>query len=72
MSCYLRHLGDVLAAAGIPDTRDSRRRVHAMVQEVTVEHDCPAVWRRVKAALAEDAERERLIAGLRERWTRDR
>ena len=71
MSCYLRHLGDVLAAAAIPDTRESRRRVHAMVQEITGEHDCPAVWRRVKSALAETAERELLIAGLRERWPHD-
>jgi hypothetical protein len=71
MSCYLRHLGDVLAAAGITDTRESRRRVHAMVQEITGEDRCPAVWRRLKSALAENAERELLIAGLRERWTRD-
>jgi hypothetical protein len=70
MSCYPRHLSEVLAAAGIPDTRESRRRVHAMVQEITGEHDCLSVWRRVKAALAENAERELLIAGLRERWPR--
>ena len=70
MSCYLRHLGDVLADAGIPDTRESRRRVHAMIQEITGEQDCPLVWRRVKAALGEHAERELLVAGLRERWPR--
>ena len=70
MSCYLRHLSEVLAAAGIPDTRESRRRVHTMIQEITGEHDCLPVWRRVKAALAENAERELLIAGLRERWPR--
>jgi hypothetical protein len=45
MSCYLRHLSEVLAAAGIPDTRESRRRVHAMIQEITGEHDCPAACR---------------------------
>jgi len=70
MSCYLRHLGEVLAAAGIPDTRENRRRVHAMIQEITGEQNCPLVWRRVKAALGEHAERELLIAGLRERWLR--
>jgi len=70
MSCYLRHLSEVLAAAGIPDTRESRRRVHVMIQEITGEHDCLSVWRRVKAALAENAERELLIVGLRERWPR--
>ena len=70
MSCYLQHLGEVLAAAGIPETGESRRRVHAMIQEITGEQDCPLVWRRVKAALGEDAERELLIAGLRERRLR--
>ena len=70
MSCYLRHLSEVLAATGIPDTRESRRRVHAIIQEITGEHDCLPVWRRVKAALAENAERDLLIAGLRERWLR--
>ena len=70
MSCYVHHLGEVLAAAGIPDSRESRRRVHAIIQEITGEHDCLPVWRRVKAALAENAERDLLIAGLRERWPR--
>ena len=70
MSCYVRHLGDVFATAGIPDTRESRRWVHAMVQEITGEQDCPRIWRRAKAALASDAEREILIATLRERWQR--
>ena len=70
MSCYVRHLGEVLAAAGIPDTRESRRRVHSIVQEITGEQDCPRVWRRAKAALASDTERERLVAALRERWQR--
>jgi len=70
MSCYIRHLGEVLAAAGIPDTRESHRRVHAMVQEITGEQQCLSVWRRLKAALAEDGERELLIAGLRQRWLR--
>ena len=45
--------------------------MHAMVQAITGEYRCPAVWRRVRSALAENAERELLIAGLRERWTRD-
>ena len=70
MSCYLRHLGDILAAAGVPDTREGRRRAHAMIREITGERDCPLVWRRVKAALGGDAERELLVAGLRERWLR--
>jgi hypothetical protein len=70
MSCYLRHLGEVLAAAGIPDTRDSRRRAHAMIQEITGEQDCPRVWLRVKAALAEDGGPGVLVAALRERRLR--
>ena len=70
MSCYLRHLGEVLAAGGILDTRESRRRVHVMIQEITGEQNCPLVWRRVKAALGEHTEREFVIAGRGARWLR--
>ena len=70
MSCYLRHLGEVLAAAGVPDSGESHPRVHAMIQEITGEQDCPLVWRRVKGALGEHTKRELLISGLRERWLR--
>jgi hypothetical protein len=61
---------DVLAAAGIPDAAESRRRAHAMIQQITGEQDCPRIWLRVKAALAEDGGPELLIAALRERRLR--
>ncbi len=70
MSCYVRHLGEVLADAGVPDAPEERRRVHAIVQQITGERDCPQVWRWVKAALADRAERELFVAALRERWLR--
>ena len=41
MSCYLRHLDDVLLAAGIRLTKEDRPRIHAIIQEITGEEDCP-------------------------------
>lgn len=70
MSCYMRHLGNVLAAAGIADTRENRRQAHALLQDLTREQDCPRVWSRLKALLAEEGGAPSLAGALRERWPR--
>jgi len=54
VSRYLRHLEDVLLAAGVRHTRESRAHIHAVVQKMTGESDCPRVWRRVRAMLIRD------------------
>ena len=41
MSCYVRHLGELLADAGVPDAPEERRRVHAILQQITGERHCP-------------------------------
>lgn len=68
MSCYLRHLDDVLLAAGIRATREDRPRIHAIIQEITGEEDCPKVWRAVKARLPRDDTWEEFVSQLRTRW----
>ena len=68
MSCYLRHLEDVLLAARVRHTRENRWRIHAVIQEMTGESDCPRVWRRVSAMLIREDSWERFVAELRERW----
>ncbi len=70
MSCYLRHLEDVLPAAGIRRTGENRGRIHAVIQEMTGERGCPRVWRRVKAMLTREDGRERFGAELGERRRR--
>ena len=68
MSCYLRHLDDILLAAGIRLTKENRPRVHALIQEITGEEDCPRVWRSVSASLVREDTWEEFVSQLRARW----
>lgn len=68
MSCYLRHLEDVLLAAGIRHTRDNRQRIHALVKGIVGEEDCPRVWKRLRWTLVREDSWERFVADLRQQW----
>jgi len=72
MSCYFRHLADILAEAGIDldevkadkaKKKELDERIHALVG---VEYkDCPPTWKKVKEMLADDTEREKVIEALK-------
>jgi len=50
MSCYFRHLKDILSEAGIEVTPGNKRQLDQAIHdavEVTYK-DCPATWRRLK------------------------
>jgi len=66
MSCYLRHLNDVLREAGIDPKKMDRKEVDQAVHRVVgVEHKhCPDAWKAVKARL--DSDREDFIRRLAE------
>lgn len=68
MTCYLRHLGAILAEVGIADTKANRERVHHRIHVhlSKVGDDCPVIWREVKVRLADEASRKGLIAALRD------
>ena len=72
MSCYTRHLDGLLREAGIEPTKPNRRRVdvmlRVMLRRLTGEDDCPQVWRRVKALVADPCGREELASKLRDGW----
>ena len=68
MSCYLRHLDDILLAAGIRLTRENRPRIHTLIQEITGEEDCLRVWRSVNVRLLRDDTWEEFVSQLRIRW----
>jgi len=68
MSCYLRHLDDVLLAAGIRLTHDNRATIHAIIQAITGKKDCPQVWRAAKTLLAREDTWEEFVCQLRARW----
>ena len=59
MSCYLRHLKDVLAEAGIEATSENKRQIDkALHGAVGIAYkDCPATWRRLKQDILADKEK---------------
>ena len=60
MSCYFRHLKDILDVAGIEVTASNKKELdQAFHQAVGVTYkDCPATWKRLKQELPGD-ERKR-------------
>jgi hypothetical protein len=68
MSCYLRHLREVLAEAGIEVTPANRKQVDAIMHRfvgVTYK-DCSATWRTLKFEVLADAnKRKELVDYLR-------
>lgn len=68
MSCYLRHLDDVLLAAGIQATKENRPHIHALIQQITGEEGCPQIWRSVKARLPREDSWEEFVRQLRTGW----
>ena len=54
MSCYLRHLDDVVSAAGVKLVPENRKEVDRTIKELLGESDCPDVWIEVKKRLLEN------------------
>ncbi len=68
MSCYFRHIGDILEEAGVTVTKANKKQVdEAIHQAVGIGYkDCPAVWKRIKEQIRGDEEkRQALISRLR-------
>ena len=69
MSCYFRHLRDILAEAGIEVTPANKKQVdQALHRIVGVSYkDCPAAWKALKQQmLADEQKRRELVDRLRE------
>ncbi|MFH0847446.1 MAG: hypothetical protein V1894_05285 [Chloroflexota bacterium] len=70
MSCYFRHLNEVLVQAGIAVTRENRKQVDAAIHKLMgVDYkDCPATWETLKGEILTSEERRRdFIRKLRSR-----
>ncbi len=69
MSCYFRHLKDILAEAGVELTPGNRKEIDRAIHElVGVEYkDCPAAWKTLKQQIIGDEQKRRdFINKLRE------
>jgi hypothetical protein len=66
LSCYLRHLDDLLKEANISLSKEDRKKVDQAIHRmmgVDYKH-CPDAWRAVKAEIARD--REGFVRRLKE------
>lgn len=74
MSCYTRHIEDVIAAAGVENTKGNRKKIDCYLKEKyeLPQHvsSCPDVWKsHIKPILADDKKRKELIADLKKLFT---
>ena len=68
MSCYLRHMKDILKEAGIEITKDNKKEIDRTIHGlVDVEYkNCPPAWKAVKDHINKDEEtRNRFIKNLK-------
>ena len=68
MSCYFRHMKDVLAEAGIEVTPENKKAIDEAIHRIVrVEYKhCPDAWKAIKEEIRTDPKRrERFVAKVR-------
>jgi hypothetical protein len=63
MSCYFRHIEDILQAAGITVTKENRKQVdEAVHQAVGVAYkNCPVTWKKIKEDIKGDSQKRQVL-----------
>ncbi len=70
MSCYFRHMKDVLDEAGIEVDKENKKDIDRIIHEIVgVEYkNCSPTWKEVKARIkADEAACRRFVADLKRR-----
>ena len=67
MSCYLRHMLQILEEAGVEVTSQNRKAIHRHIATIVGNADdtCSSTWRLVKQWRDDPLRRGKLIAALR-------
>ena len=68
MSCYFRHLKNILEEAGIEVTPDNRKQVDRAIHQIVgvTYKDCPETWKKLKQQLAGgEQKRQEFISQLK-------
>lgn len=72
MSCYLRHMKNVLNEAGIdPKDKNERKEVDMAIRSVvgkTGDDKCNIVWREVKEWINDQEKEKKLVEGLKKSY----
>ena len=67
MSCYLRHLRDILSEAGIEVTPGNKKQIDSIIHNIVgvPYKDCPATWKKLKQEIiADEQKRQAFIEKL--------
>ena len=68
MSCYLRHLKDIIEGAGIEVTSANRKQIDRAIHQIVgvTYKDCPETWKKLKQQLTgNDQKRQEFISQLK-------
>ncbi len=67
MSCYFRHIKDVLDEAGIELTPGNRKQIDQAIHQIVgaVDKECPETWKRLKQQLDDEQKRPDFISRLK-------
>jgi hypothetical protein len=65
MSCYFRHMKDLLDEAGVEVTADNKKEIDRIIHQFVgaTYKDCPSAWRGVKEKVLGDPARRRELVG---------
>lgn len=64
MSCYFRHIKDILDEAGIEVTPGNKKQIDQAIHQIVgvAYKDCPATWKRLKQQIMVDEQKRRDLA----------
>jgi len=67
MSCYFRHIKDILDEAGIEVKPSNKKQIDQTIHQlVSVAYkDCPATWKSLKQIIGDEQKRQDFISKLR-------
>lgn len=68
MSCYFRHMKEVLVEAGIEVTPANKKQVDRAFHQIAgiAYKECPAAWKKLKSELADEKKRKELVRKLKQ------
>ena len=69
MSCYFRHIKDILDEAGITVTATNKKQVDRAIHQVAgvIYKDCPTTWKKLKLQiLGDEPKRQAFIKQLKD------
>ena len=66
MSCYFRHIQDILSQAGIEVSPDNKRKIDEVIHGIVgiAYKDCPTTWKTLKQSISDEHKREEFVRKL--------